>query len=115
MFSSARLWHYMDARNGNDPNETPNLLVPSPSATLNRRNQQLHFVPKKYTEPNLALALSCVYILDFIECVIVIKMRQNRNTKSVTIDKRAVPSRRLIKIQGLGLDGMRFETAGVDR
>jgi len=42
-------------------------------------------------------------------------MIQNRNTKSVTIDKRAVPSSWLIKIQGLGLDGMRFETAGVDR
>jgi len=63
----------------------------------------------------LALELSRVYILDFIECMIVINLPQNLTTKSVTIDKRAVPSRWPTEIQGLGLDGMRFERTGVDR
>jgi hypothetical protein len=63
----------------------------------------------------LALELSRVYILDFIECMIVINLPQNLTTKSVTIDKLVVPSRRPTLIQGLGLDGMRFERIGVDR
>ncbi len=42
-------------------------------------------------------------------------MIQNLNTQSVTIDKRAVPSRRPTLIQGLGLEGMHFERTGVDR
>ncbi len=42
-------------------------------------------------------------------------MTQNLNTKSVTIDKLVVPSRRLTLIQGLGFEGMRFERRGVDR
>jgi hypothetical protein len=42
-------------------------------------------------------------------------MTQNLNTQSVTIDKRAVPSRRPTKIHGLGLEGMRLERTGVGR
>ena len=42
-------------------------------------------------------------------------MTQNLTTKSVTIDKLVVPSRRPTQIQGLGLEGMRFERMGVDR
>ena len=42
-------------------------------------------------------------------------MTQNLNTRSVTIDKLVVPSSRPTEIQGLGLEGMRFERIGVDR
>ena len=42
-------------------------------------------------------------------------MTQNLNTKSVTTDKRAVPSCRPILIQGLGFEGMHFERTGVDK
>jgi hypothetical protein len=42
-------------------------------------------------------------------------MTKNVNTKSVTIDKLVVPSGRPTEIQGLGLEGMRFERIGVDR
>ena len=63
----------------------------------------------------MALELSRVYILDFIECMIVINLPQNLTTKSVTTDKLAVPSRRPTLVQGLGLEGTYFERTGVDR